>query len=114
MLTQGGRLAQVRVSVADDGRALLAFQRFRSDDQDERDRPTDVTRIAPTAKRRRGGPVRRVGILKRTLSSGPESLAVSGRSRCDALSRGRYILRVRAVDSAGNLSHIEGVSFTVC
>jgi hypothetical protein len=63
----------------------------------------------PTAKRRRGGPVRRVGSLKRTLSSGPESLAVSGPD-----SSRRYILRVRAVDSAGNLSRIEGVRFTVC
>jgi hypothetical protein len=68
----------------------------------------------PTANRRRGDPTRRVGILKRTLSSGPESLAVSGRIRRDALSRVRYILRVRAADSAGNLSRIEGVRFTVC
>jgi hypothetical protein len=68
----------------------------------------------PKAQRRRGGPVRRVGILKRTFSSGAQSLAVSGRIRRDALSRGRYILRVRAVDSAGNLSRIEGVRFTVC
>ncbi|MEA2184894.1 MAG: hypothetical protein QOF69_4079, partial [Solirubrobacteraceae bacterium] len=41
-------------------------------------------------------------------------LAVSGRIRRDALSRVRYILRVRAADSAGNLSRIEGVRFTVC
>jgi hypothetical protein len=68
----------------------------------------------PKAQRRRGGPVRRVGILKRTFSNGPQSLAVSGRIRRDALSRGRYVLRVRAVDPAGNLSRIEGVRFTVC
>jgi hypothetical protein len=53
-------------------------------------------------------------MLQRTFAAGPQSLAVSGRIRRDALSRGRYVLRLRAVDPAGNLSPIVGVRFTVC
>jgi hypothetical protein len=68
----------------------------------------------PKTRRRRGGPVQRVGILERTFPAGRHSLAVSGRIRRNALSRGRYILRVRAVDAAANLSRIKSVRFTVC
>jgi hypothetical protein len=68
----------------------------------------------PQAHRRRGGPVRRVGVLERTFTEGPQSLAVSGRIRRGALSRGRYQLRARAVDPAGNLSKIVAARFTIC
>lgn len=53
--------------------------------------------------RRHGGRVGRVGIFEHVIAAGAQTIPVSGRIRRSALSRGRYVLRMRAVDRAGNL-----------
>ena len=61
-----------------------------------------------------GGSVGRVASLERTYGAGPQTARFSGRVGKRALSRGRYVLRLRAADLAANLSTIVGVRFTVC
>ena len=78
-----------------------------------------VTQVGPRSRcgastRARGTETGRVGVLSRTLAAGRRTMKIDGTVDGQPLPRGRYVLRVRASDGAGNLSAIRSVAFTLC
>jgi hypothetical protein len=72
------------------------------------------SRCQRPSDRQRDRRAERVGILRDTYTAGVQRVRISGRIGRRPLSRGRYVIRLRASDRVGNLSSITATRFTVC
>lgn len=103
------RGSQLRFTLSEQSRVQITVSRMATV-------PGKVSRCVrlgapPRAKRPSIG---RVGTVAVSLPAGTRTIPFSGRIGRTALARGRYAIRLQAVDAAGNVSKVKEVRVTIC